>query len=59
MGHPPIYDDNRCGRNYSQTQSFEEDKNIDYKNIKTDNEDNIKDEKNKGSIINIATTTAN
>ena len=62
LGHPPIYDDNRCGRNYSKTQSFEEDKNKDNKNnkiIKTDDEDNIKDDKNKVSITNIATTTAN
>lgn len=65
LGHPPIYEDNRCGENYSKTQSFKEDKNKNLnerenRNVKTDNEDNdIKNDKTKGSITNVATTTAN
>jgi hypothetical protein len=62
LGHPPIYDDSKCGRNYSK--SFEEVNNNESKekkkkNLKIDTNNDNKNDTNKGSNINIATTTAN
>ena len=54
LGHPPIYEDNKCDKNNSKIQSYEEDKNkiIKNKNIKTDNNEDF-------DKTNFATTTAN
>ena len=64
LGHPPIYNDSKCDKNYSKTQNLEEEINKKYSNknkkslnINTSND--YQDDKNKGSISNIATTTAN
>ena len=62
LGHPPIYDDSKCGRNYSK--SFEEVNNNESKekkkkNLKIDTNNDNKNDTNKGSNTNIATTTAN
>ena len=34
LGHPPAYDGNKCGKNYSRTLSYEENKNSKVKNKK-------------------------
>ena len=65
LGHPPIYDDNKCGNNYnySLTKSYEDNKNKNsnekIKKVKINTYNDYKKSTNKGSNSNIATTTAN
>ena len=63
LGHPPVYNDSKCGKYYNKTQSYEknnsksEEKNR--KSIKIDTENDNKKDKNQGGNSNFATTTAN
>ena len=64
LGHPPIYDDSKCGINYSKTQNYEKENKIESTinkklNLKIDTDNYYKNDKNKENITNIATTTAN
>ena len=64
LGHPPLYNDNKCGKNYSNTINLDEENNKkssekNKKNLTINTSNDFKDEKNKESITNIATTTIN
>lgn len=63
LGHQPMYDNSKCGKNYSNTLSNEKIKSKSFeknkKSLNLDTENSDKKDKNKGSNTNIATTTAN
>ena len=63
LGHPPVYNDSKCGKYYNKTQSYEKNNSKSEekskKNLNIDTENDNKKDINQAGNSNFATTAAN